>query len=65
MLGPKSPRLVQISVTSAFFNTLSKFIEFFLLHKIFFTPEYLSKRSNCDIAFVTKAKVSSLFGASE
>ena len=61
MFGPKSPRLVHTRVTSAFFNALSKFIEFLLLHNMFLTPVYLSKLSNCAVACVINFSVSSLF----
>ena len=46
-----------------FFNALSKFIEFLLLHNMFLTPVYLSKLSNCAVACVINFSVSSLFGA--
>ena len=63
MLGPKSPRLVHTNVTSPFSRALSKLIVFTLLHNIFFTPEYLNKLSNCDVACVINFSVSALFGA--
>ena len=44
--APKSPRLVQINVTSAFESILSKSILLCLLHKILLIPGILNKLSN-------------------